>query len=72
MKIVFFGNADFGLPTLNLLNKNHTIASVVTNIDKRAKRGKTLTQTPIKKWARENNVNCIEQDSLSESSFHKS
>ena len=71
MKIVFFGNADFGLPTLNLLNKNHTIASVVTNIDKRAKRGKTLTQTPIKKWARENNVNCIEQDSLFESSFHK-
>jgi len=71
MKIIFFGNADFGIPTLDLLNKNHSILSVVTNIDKRAKRGKKLTQTPIKQWAIKNDINCIEQDSLSDPNFHQ-
>ena len=54
MKIIFFGNADFGIPTLNSLNDKHDILSIVTNIDKPAGRGNNLTPTPIKKWAIKN------------------
>ena len=71
MKIIFFGNADFGIPTLNSLNDQHDILSVVTNIEKPAGRGKHLTPTPIKKWAIKNNLPCIEQELLTDSNFIK-
>ena len=71
MKIIFFGNADFGIPTLNSLNDKHDILSIVTNIDKPAGRGKKLTPTPIKKWAIKNVSPCIEQELLTDPDFIK-
>ncbi len=74
MKIIFFGNADFGIPVLNSIfnSKEHSILSVVTNPDKKVGRGKNITSTPIKKWAMENNVNILEVQELRESTFLES
>lgn len=57
MNIVYFGSGAFGLPTLQALaqgdSQRHTIAAVVTQPDRKAGRGKTLTPTPIGAWAEE-------------------
>ena len=53
MNIVYFGSGDFGLPTLEALTRRHTIAAIVTQPDRKAGRGKTLTPTPIASWAAE-------------------
>ena len=40
MKIVFFGNTDFGIPTLELLtDQKFNILATVTNTDKKVGRG---------------------------------
>ena len=70
MKIVFFGNADFGIPTLDALKKkNLDILAAVTNPDKNIRRKKRLKETPIKKWAISNGIETILQDSLEDNSF---
>ena len=53
MNIVYFGSGAFGLPTLEALAQRHTIAAIVTQPDRKAGRGKTLTPTPIAAWASE-------------------
>ncbi|MBX3316893.1 MAG: methionyl-tRNA formyltransferase [Phycisphaeraceae bacterium] len=47
MRIAFFGSGEFGLPTLRALAKEHTLVGVVTQPDKPAGRGTSLTPTPI-------------------------
>lgn len=47
MRIAFFGSGEFGLPTLRALATSHTLVGVVTQPDKPAGRGTTLTPTPI-------------------------
>ena len=55
MKIIFFGNTSFGVPTLNKLKENHVeILSTVTNKDLYKSRNKII-ETPIKKWSKDNN-----------------
>jgi methionyl-tRNA formyltransferase len=54
MRLVYFGSGAFGLPTLEHLAKRHQIACVVTQPDKPAGRGGTLTPTPIGQWAATN------------------
>jgi len=51
MKIVFLGSGAFGVPTLERLVRDHTIAGIVTQPDRRVGRGKNLTPTPIGQWA---------------------
>ncbi|MBS0196562.1 MAG: methionyl-tRNA formyltransferase [Planctomycetes bacterium] len=51
MEIVFFGSGAFGLPTLAHLSEKHRVTGVVTQPDKPAGRGGTLTPTPIGAWA---------------------
>ena len=71
MKIIFFGNTTFGLPTLDKLNdSNHEILSIVTNKDIHRTKNK-LIQTPIKQWSGNNNINLIQQDDLNCSDFIK-
>ena len=55
MKIIFFGNADFGSATLESLaaSSDHEVIAVVTNKDRRVGRNKKLVSTPIKKIALE-------------------
>ena len=47
LKLVFLGSGAFGLPTLRALITNHDIALVVTQPDRPAGRGGSLTPTPI-------------------------
>lgn len=53
MHVVFFGSGAFGLPTLEALAQRHAIGAVVTQPDRKAGRGKTLTPTPIGAWTEE-------------------
>jgi methionyl-tRNA formyltransferase len=54
MRICFFGSGRFALPTFDSLrNDGHEIVAVVTQPDRPAGRGKTLTPTPIKLAASE-------------------
>lgn len=47
MKVVFFGSGAFGVPTLRMLAQWHEVVAVVTQPDRPAGRGKTLSPTPI-------------------------
>ena len=71
MKIVFFGNADFGSETLNsLVSLNeHEVVAVVTNKDKSVGRNKMRVSTPIKKVAVENNIPVFEVDDIRDNKF---
>ncbi len=50
-RLVFFGSGAFGLPTLEALLQVHEVALVVSQPDRKAGRGKTLTPTPIAEFA---------------------
>jgi len=54
MDVIFFGSGAFGLPTLQALSREHRITCIVTQPDKPAGRGGTLTPTPIGAWAAAN------------------
>lgn len=47
LKIVYFGSGAFGVPTLRMLLERHDVRLVVTQPDKPAGRGESLTPTPI-------------------------
>ena len=65
MRIVFFGNADFGCNTLEgLAASEHEIVAVVTNKNKKSGRNLKLRSTPIKEITLKLGLNLIEVDSL--------
>jgi methionyl-tRNA formyltransferase len=49
--IVFMGSPDFALPSLTALHENFNLAAVVTQPDRQAGRGKTVTAPPVKQLA---------------------
>ncbi len=54
MKLVFFGSGAFGLPTLQMLDREHALLAIVSQPDKPAGRGGKLSPTPIADWATAN------------------
>jgi methionyl-tRNA formyltransferase len=50
MRIVFFGSGAFALPTLEALTKAHEVVRVVTQPDKPAGRGASISPTPVAAW----------------------
>jgi methionyl-tRNA formyltransferase len=57
LKIIFAGSGEFGLPTLRaLLNAHHELVQVITQPDRPAGRGRTLTPTPIAAFAASHNL----------------
>ena len=72
MRIVFFGNAEFGTPSLEkIVNSTHQIVAVVTNPDKPQGRGRELAPTPVKRKALHLGLSVIEVENLAEESFYK-
>ena len=70
MKILFFGNADFGIPSLEYLyQSNHEFLSVITNKDKKSGRGKKYSSTPIKEYSLKNKIPTIEVEDLNNHNF---
>ncbi|MFZ1291572.1 MAG: methionyl-tRNA formyltransferase [Melioribacteraceae bacterium] len=73
MKIIFFGTPDFAIPSLKILyENNHEILAVVTAPDKPRGRGQTLSPTPIKQFALENNIKVFTPESLKDEQLEKS
>lgn len=60
MKIVFMGTPDFAAKSLEkLISSKHEIVLVVTKEDKPVGRGYEMQETPVKKLAKENNLEVI-------------
>lgn len=55
-KVIFMGTPDFAVPVLKMLIENTNVVLVVTQPDKEKGRGKELSESPVKKIAKENNI----------------
>ena len=66
MRIIFMGNPQFAIPTLNVLNQSHhDVIGIVSNPPKPIGRGKSARSTAVGRFAKENSIYLIEVDSLS-------
>ncbi len=64
-RVVFMGSADFAVPSLRaLVESGYDVALVVTRADKPVGRGLVLSETPIKKAARELGVSVLQPVTL--------
>jgi methionyl-tRNA formyltransferase len=52
-RVIFFGTSSFGVPALRALAREHDVVLVVTQPDKPAGRGLSLSPSPVKEAARE-------------------
>ena len=67
MKIIVAATPDVAIPTLNwLITSEHQLLSVITQPDRPAGRGRTLKESVISEWARENDVPCFKPASVAE------
>jgi methionyl-tRNA formyltransferase len=71
MKLVFWGSSGFSIPSLELLYRSHTIAAVVTNPDKPAGRHGELHQTPVKQFASDHGIPCLQPASLKDGALRE-
>ncbi len=72
MKIVFFGTPEFAIPSLEILHKSrHEVVGVVTAPDKPRGRGRSVSVTPIKQFALDNNIPVLTPDKLKSEEFEK-
>lgn len=64
--VVFFGTPEFALPALSALTSlpAANILAVVSETDKPAGRGHTLTAPPVKRWALEHGLRVLQPHSL--------
>jgi len=68
--IVFFGSAEFSLPSLiSLYNASFDITAVITQPDKPFGRGKKLSQNKIKQWAVEHEILTLQPEQLNDNNF---
>jgi len=65
MKIAFFGSPAIALPALNsLIKAGHEIKLVITQPDRPAGRGKKLTPPPVKVFARDHGLACLQPEKI--------
>lgn len=64
LRLVFLGSGAFGLPTLEALAQRHDIRLVVTQPDRPAGRGRTLTATPIGGWAADRGLPVLKPENV--------
>lgn len=64
MKVTFFGTSDRSIPILESLKSHFDIVLCVTKKDVVVGRTQIKKETGVKRWAKENNINFIEVDSL--------
>ena len=72
MRVIFMGNPEFALPTLKALlsSSRHDVVAVVSNPPKPIGRGRKLRSTAVGQFAKENNLNLIETESLKYAELH--
>lgn len=67
MKIVVAATPEVAIPTLNWLKTSeHQLLSIITQPDRPAGRGRELRESPVSRWARENNVDCHKPSTIAE------
>ena len=70
MNIVFMGTPEFALPTLEkIYNSSHSILSVITQPDRPKGRGQKQVDSPIKKFALENNLPLLQPATVNTEEF---
>lgn len=70
LRIIFMGTPQFAVPSLQKLTKaGFTIAAVITAPDKPAGRGLQLQESPVKKYALENNLPVLQPTNLKSAEF---
>lgn len=70
MRIIFMGTPEFALPSLEiLLSTHHEIISAVTVPDKPQGRGLKLSESAVKKFAVQHNLNVLQPENLSDADF---
>jgi len=72
MRLVFFGSADFSIPTLEeLYHSRHQVLGVVTIPDRPQGRGRKLRPSPVKVFAQEHELPIWQPESLKDGDFLK-
>lgn len=72
LNIVFMGNPDFSVPSLEqLASSRHRVTAVVTGSDKRRGRGGERSPSPVKIAARRHSIEVIEADDMHSQSFQR-
>ncbi len=72
MRIIFLGTSEFAVASLDAINRAaYEIVGVVTAPDKPAGRGMHLQQSPVKKYAVENNLKVLQPVKLRDPEFIK-
>jgi len=69
VKILFMGTAEFGIPTLKVLNDNYNLDAIITNYDKPSGRGLKIKFSPVKKFAISNNIKYFQPKNLKDQCF---
>lgn len=70
IRVVFFGSAEFSLPSLICLHDTpFNIVAVVTQPDKPFGRGKIISRNVIGKWANENKISTLQPENLNDTEF---
>ena len=67
--IIFMGTAGFGIPTLDLINKNYNLKAIITNHDKPSGRGLKIKNSPVKDYAIKNNISFYQPKNLKNLDF---
>ena len=65
------GTAEFGIPTLKVLNNVFNLDTIVTNFDKPSGRGQKIRFSPVKEYALTNNINLLQPKNLKDEGFVK-
>jgi methionyl-tRNA formyltransferase len=70
LRIVFMGTPEFAVPSLQILVQNRfPVVAVVTAPDKPKGRGQRLEPSPVKEFAVENGIKCLQPTNLKSSDF---
>ncbi len=71
MKIVFMGTPDFAVESLKaILDTGTEVAAVVTAPDRKSGRGQKVSQSAVKKFAVENNLEVLQPEKLKSEKFN--
>lgn len=70
LRLVFMGSPDFAIPSLEKLHgSNHEILKVISNPDKRRRRGRSAEPTPVKKRAIELGLSTMDAEDVNSADF---
>jgi len=68
--IIFMGTTEFAIPSLKkIIENNYNVLTVVTSNDKPAGRGLKLKESPIKQFAKKNDLKILQPNNLKDQNF---